>query len=150
MKLNKIIPKNKKGSTFEGWTEGIIFSTLIVILFATIILPGMNTKHNQSYQIEGLNTTGVINNFNTYQTNQQDKLTNADPSFLSAVGLTISTSWDILVGVLTMVMFFVTGGWIETIFSYLLVPAIVGQIIRGLFVLALGFIMLRVLLKERI
>jgi len=149
MNLKKIIPQNKKGATFEGWTQGAIFSIMFVIVFA-IIISGMNGIHDKSYEIEGLPTAGLETTFNNYQTSQSEKLSTGDASFTSSVGLTVSTSWDVLVGVLTMVMSFITGGWIETLFAYLHLPSIVGQLMRGLMVVALGFIILRVLFKERI
>ncbi len=150
MNLRKIIQKNKKGSTFEGWTEGIVFSMLFVIIFASIVIPGMNSMHNQSFEVENLPTGEIEGKFEAYQASQSEKLASGDASFTSAIGLTVSTSWDVLTSVLTMLMFFVTGGWVESIFSYLHAPSIVGIMIRGLWIVALGFIMLKVLFRDRI
>jgi len=145
-----LMPKNKKGSTFEGWTEGVIFSILIVLLFGTIILAGMNSLHGKNYEVEGLPTDSIQEKFENYQESQSEKIKGGDASFTSAVGLTLSTSWDILIGALTMLMTFVTGGWVETLIAYLHFPAIVGYLLRGLWITALGFIVLRILFKERI
>jgi len=147
MKL-KSLNKNKKGSTFEGWTEGVIFSIMFVIILATIVFPGMNSLHNGNVTVEGLETGDLESSFQNYQESQSDKISGGDATFLGSVGLTLSTSWDILTGVLAMVMTFVTGGWAETLVSYLNLPSIVGYLLRGLWVVALGFIILRILFNK--
>ena len=150
MELKSIINKNKKGaSSFEGWTEGVIFSIMFVIILGTIVLVGMNDLHNKNYEIEGLETAAIQDKFESYQESQSEKLKGGDATFTSAVGLTVSTSWDVLLGALTMVMTFVTGGWVETLVAYLHLPSIVGYLLRGLWITALGFIILGILFSKR-
>jgi len=47
-----------------------------------------------------------------------------------------------------MVMSFVTGGWVETLVSYLKLPEQVGYLLRGLWIVALGFIVLGILFNK--
>jgi len=142
--------RNKRGaSTFEGWTEGVILSVLVVVLFGTIIIGGMNSLHDQNYQVEGLPTGDIETSFQNYQESQSGKISGGDASFTSAVGLTLSTSWDIVTGILAMIMTFVTGGWVETLVSYMHLPSEVGYLLRGLWITALGFIILRILFNKR-
>ena len=55
--------KNKKGSTFEGWTEAIIFSGLFMFLLASVIL-GMNALYSQSHgSTFGLDGEEIIGSF---------------------------------------------------------------------------------------
>ncbi len=136
MKLN-ILKKNKKGSTFEGWTEGVIFSVLFVIVLGGIVLGGMNNLHDGDLEIEGLPTQDIQDKFENYQESQTEKIAGGEATFLGTVGLTLSTSWDIITGVLGMVMSFVTGGWVETLVSYLKLPEQVGYLLRGLWIVAL-------------
>jgi len=143
------LKKNKKGSTFEGWTEGMVFSVLIVILVGVLIFPSMNAIHSGNKTVEGLPTGDIEQKFQSYQTSQSEKVAGGDASFTSAVGLTLSTSWDILIGALTMVMSFITGGWVETLVSYLHLPSQVGFFLRGLWIVSLGFIILRILFNKR-
>lgn len=142
--------KNKKGSTFEGWTEGVIFSIMFVIILGTIVLGGMNKIHNENYAIEGLKTDKINQNFKNYQEAQSDKISGGEASFLSIGGLSLSTSWDMITSVLTMVMDFITGGWTEALVSYLGLPEIVGFLLRGLWIVALGFIILGIVLRRKI
>jgi len=143
--------RGKKGSTFEGWTEGMIFSIMFVIVFGMIVIGGMNLIHEEDYAIEGLETGGIESTFENYQTSQSEKIAGGDASFLSAVGLTLSTSWDVLTGTLKMLMDFITGGWVESLVSYLALPEEVGYLLRGLWIVTFGFIVLRILFrKERI
>ena len=141
--------KNKQGEgTFEGWGEGMMFFVLFLLVF-TIIIVSMNSIHDgEDYVVEGFDTSDIQESFGGYQESMEEKITGGEASFLSAVGLTLSTSWNILTSLFSMLMSFVTGGFIQTIISYLKLPDIVGFILRGLFITALGFIILRALFNK--
>ena len=141
--------KNKRGEgTFEGWGEGMMFFVLFLLVF-TIIIVGMNFIHDgEDHEVEGLDTSSIQERFESYQSSMEDRITGGEASFLFAVGLTLSTSWNILTSLFSMLMYFVGGGFIQTIISYLKLPDIVGFILRGLFITALGFIILRALFNK--
>jgi len=138
-------------STFEGWTEGMIFSVLFVIIFGGIIVVGMNSLHDGDYVIEGLNTSTMESAFETTQESVHSNIEGGDASFTSSSsGLTLGSSWDIIKSILAMVMFFITGGWIQTSIMYMGLPEILGWGFRGLYIITMGFIILRILFKDRI
>jgi hypothetical protein len=150
MKLSLIKKKNKKGSTFEGWTEGIVFSVLFVIVLGGVVFTGMNNTHDGDLQIEGLDTDDVQTTFENLQKSQQEKIDGGDATFQSDSGLTLSTSWDMVKSILSMVIGFLGGGWVEALVSYMHLPAIVGLIIRGLWIVALGFVILGILFNKKV
>jgi len=140
-------------STFEGWVSAMVFSALFVIILGGVIFNGMNNIHSGNYTVGELDkhTSDIQTNFETYQSSQQEKIEGGDASFLSAVGLTLGTSWDILTSLLAMLMFFVAGAWItEVIGMFPYIPDIVGMMFRGLYITAIGFIILRVLFKSSV
>lgn len=150
MKLSQIGIKNKKGSTMEGWTEGIVFSVLFVIILGGVVFTGMNNTYDGDLQIEGLDTSSVQSTFENLQESQQEKIDGGDATFQSDSGLTLSTSWDMIKSILSMVLGFLGGGWVEALVSYLHLPAIVGVIIRGLWIVTLGFIILGILFSRKV
>jgi len=137
-------------STFEGWTEGMVFSILFVIIFGGVVIFGMNDLHSGGYAIEGLNTSTIESNFESYQESSKASIEAGEASFLGTVGLVLKSSWDIISSLFTMLMFFVGGGWIETVVSYMQLPEVLGWALRGLYLVTLGFIILRILFKDRV
>jgi len=79
-----------------------------------------------------------------------EKISSGDVSFLGALGMTLSTSWDMIVGVFQAVAIFLTGGWIMTICSMMHLPEAFAFLLIGLYNLAIGFIVLRIIFKTRV
>jgi len=146
--LSKI--KNKKAEgTFEGWTQTIAFSILFVILFGTIIT-SMNALHGGAdYEIEGLDTTDLEADFQSLQESTNEKISGGEISFGDTI-VTLSTSWDIIISMLKLVLsFIVLGEWVMTLISMMKLPSAVGLILRGLWIIAIFFIILRILFNRK-
>jgi len=143
---------NNRGETMQGWTEGIAVAVLFVMVFSLIIV-GMNELYSEDHEIEGLPTDTFYNSLKTQQDSIEEKLIDADASFLGAVGLTVSTSWDVLTSVMGILWSFIAGSWIETIIiDYMRMGEIgvpVNYVFRALFFLSIGFIILKILFKVR-
>jgi len=141
----------KKAQTMQGWTEGIAIAVLFVMVFSIVIV-GMNDLYSKDHEIEGLPTTDFYDKLKTQQDSMDEKFSEGEASFLGAVGLTVSTSWDVLFGTLTILWQFLTGSWIETIIGYMNMGEIgtpVAYVFRALFFLSIGFIILKILFKIR-
>lgn len=137
-------------ATMEGWTVGIAFSVLFVIIFTGVVISGMNDLYSEDHEVVGLDTDGFESAFENYQESQQEKIKGGDASFTSAVGLTVSTSWDVIVSTLTLIWDFFTGGWIRTIIvDYMRVDSKVAFILRGLWFIAIGFMVMKILFKVK-
>lgn len=141
---------NKKAGTMEGWITGIFIAMLFVIVFTVIVLPSMNSAHSGDYSVEGLPTSGLEDKFESYQSGMNEKLSSGDVSFLGALGMTLSTSWDVISSTITTIAYFLIGGWIFTICSMMHLPGLVGGILMGLYNIAIGFIVLRIIFKSRV
>ena len=143
---------NKKAQTMQGWTEGIAIAVLFVMVFSIIVV-GMNSLYSKDHAIEGLPTGDYYDKLKAQQDSMDEKFSEGDASFLGSVGLTISTSWDILFGTLTILWNFITGGWIETILvDYMRLGetgSVVAYVFRALFFLSIGFIILKILFKVK-
>ena len=138
-------------ATMQSWTEGIAVTVLFVIIFGFIVV-GMNDLYSKDHTIVGLNTSSFEKDFQTYQKGVDEKFKGGEVSFLSAVGLTVSTSWDVTASTLSLIWGFIMGGWINTIvIDYLHLGEIgsrIAFIIQGLLFISLGFILLRILFKQ--
>jgi len=141
--------KGKRGTTLEGWIQGIMLMVLMIIILSVVVIPYFNENHGGDYSISGLPTDAIQENFEKYQEGMAEKLQGGEASFLSVAGLTLSTSWDIIISTLTTIWYFISAGWINTIAEYLNVPMIVAFILRGLFLVSIGFIILKILFKVK-
>jgi len=142
---------NKKAGTMEGWITGIFIAMLFVIIFTTVVMPGMNTIHSGDYEVQGLPTSGLQSSFQSYQSGMNEKISSGDVSFLGSLGMTLSTSWDILTSSVSTLATFLTGGWIMTICGMIRgFPDIIAFTLIGLYNIAIGFIILRIIFKVRV
>ncbi len=138
-------------ATLENWTSVIAVAVLFVILFGAAIAT-MNGLYSQNHAIAGLETDGFQSAFENYQESMESKLKGGDASLTSAVGLTVSTSWDVIVSTFNLLGNFISGGWIRTIIiDYMHMDGTGGValafFLRGLFLLSIGYAILKVLFK---
>lgn len=139
---------NKKGYSFGGWIEGILMSVVVVIAFG-LVLSDLNQIHSQSYNI-GLGTDTTINAITNLQSTIQNKTVTGEAKFGSVAGITLSSSWDMIVTVFAVVGDFLGGNWITTILGYMHIPSTISLIIRILFWMSLAFIIMKILFKVRV
>ena len=139
--------KNKKGYSMSGWTEGILFSVLFVLILG-IVIAGMNASYGEIYSI-GLNTNATEQAFIQYQDTLKSQVGTGEADFSSSSGLTLKSSWGIIKSGTSIIWSFLTGGWIEIIVGYMNLPPEVALIFRILYVLSIGFIILKILFKVK-
>jgi len=139
--------KNKKGYSLSGWTEGILFSVLFVLLLG-IVISGMNAGYSKSYDV-GLNTNSTQQAFEDYQSTLDTQIGSGEADFTSSSGLTLKSSWGIIKSGTGIIWSFLTGGWIETIVGYMRAPPVLALIFRILYFLSIGFIVLKILFKVK-
>jgi hypothetical protein len=131
----------------SGWSEGILFSVLIVILFGGVVASfnGMYGKNNEI----GLGTNTTTEQFKDYQGTIAEQTEGGEVQFVSD-GLTLKSSWNIIKSGISIIWNFFTGGWIETLVSYMKLPSEVALIFRVLYFISIGFIILKILFKVKI
>ena len=139
---------NKKAFSLSGWAEIALMVTLFSLLFIGLIAE-MNVKYNKnidgSFGLQNL-ATNTQNNMSAYQETLQQSLSEGT-SASTGLGVSLSTTWNIINAGATIVWNFLTGGYIEQLCALVGLPMIVGNILRVLFVLSIGFIVLRLVLK---
>ena len=140
--------KNKKGYSLSGWTEVALFTTLFVLLIITLIA-NMNVNFDQNYDgsfglSDSVGTTQ--DGLSSYQDTLQQNVKQGQATS-SGDGISLTTTWSIITSGLNIMWTFLTGGFIEQIVGILRFPIIVGTILRILFVLSIGFILLKLILK---
>lgn len=137
-------------ASLSTWAETGVFVILFLLVFGIIVV-NMNVSYNQNND-PTLGMQGVSKSFGnwssyqaTIQTGMQGEATTS-----AFTGISLGTAWDMLKGGLNIAFSFVTGGWIEWGVNLLqLGPAgtYLAGALRLLFVLSLGFILLRLVLK---
>lgn len=145
----KKFKKNKKGS-ITGWTEGILLSIAFVLVFG-IVVTNMNGLYSQDHQV-GLGTSTSANELINYQDTASAQISGGTANFDSASGITLSSSWGMLKEVFSIVGNFLTGGWIEQIFSYTNLGEagqVIAQYLRVIWVLGLIFTIIYILFKVK-
>jgi hypothetical protein len=140
--------KGKKGYSFGGWIEGILMSMVVVIAFG-IVLIDMNDIHGKSYTV-GLGTDSTITAITNLQSQIQNKTVQGEAKFGSVAGITLSSSWDMIVTVFAVVGDFLGGNWITTILGYMMIPSSIALIFRILFWMSIAFIIMKILFKVRV
>lgn len=145
----KYLIKNKRGYSLGGWNEGILLSILVVMILG-IIIGGMNVKYNQDNQL-GLGGNVTEDAFINYQSTLEREITGGEANFDSNSGLTLKSSWGIIKSGMDIIWGFLTGGWIETISTdYMKLPPAVAMILRLLYFLSVGYIILKILFKVKL
>lgn len=138
--------KDKKGASFSGWLEVIVLCVAIVVLFAGIF-KDMNTLHGKDYNL-GLGTDTTIDALEKMQNTVQNKTQGGTVTFLGYLGMTLSTAWDMTLGLVNLIWTFITGGWLETILTdYLNFPATVTMLIRMLWFISLVFVIYKIIFR---
>jgi hypothetical protein len=142
------IIKNKRGFSLGSWLETSLFCTLFVVLLVSLFSL-MNA--NYSRNVEGLDSlnslaTATQANLTDYQSTLQQSVNDAQSSS-TGLGISLSTTWNIIKTGSTMLWSFLTGGWVSQLVQLIGLPAIVGTILQILYVISIGLIILRLVLK---
>jgi len=147
-KMRRITLRDKSGYSLGGWIEVSLVVTLFVLLWIALIA-NMNVDYNKNIDgTMGLNSlaTGTQSNMSAYQTTLQQSVAQGSASS-TGLGISLTTTWNIISSGATLMWTFITGGFIEQIVALMHVPLIVGTILRILFVISIGLIILRLVLK---
>jgi len=137
---------DKKGVSLSGWTEGILFVIMFMgILSGTIIL-SMNNDYGQTF------TTGLgINETDFADTTKStsDEIKGGEAEFTGNNGLSLLSSWGIILSLLGVIWGFLTGSFITTLCGYMMLPEKVGTIFQLLWTMSLIFVTLKILFRVK-
>ena len=138
-------------ASLSSWTEVALF----MILFMTcigIVVVSLNSDYGRSENPTfGIVTNSTLNEINQYQsTIEQGMEGEAETSSLT--GVSLGTAWGMIKAGMSIAFNFVTGSWIENAVNLLnwgAAGTALALTLRLLFVLSIGFILLKLILKVR-
>ena len=136
---------NKKAS-IGGWTETIILSMLFVALLGMVV-GYMNTTYGGSNEI-GLDTSAIDANgtFAQYTITAQGQIEGGETE-QTDTGLSLTNSWSIAKGIFTIVWGVLSGAWIANLGAMMMLPIVVSNVLRILFIASLIFAVIRLFFK---
>lgn len=137
---------NNKGATLSGWFETIALSVLFVIVL-TAIIGSFNIDFSKSNAIDGLDTSNTTTALGNFIGSSQEQIQGGEASFTSSSGLTLGTSWALMLAILNLIWTFLGGGWIFNICSMMHIPIIVATFLWIIYFGSLVFIIIRILFK---
>ena len=142
---------NRIGYSFAGWTEIILVVTMI-ILGLGIWIGGMNSQYGQNNDASfgmGLqdDTNAIYSNMTAYQKTYESSVNTGTASFASVFGLTLSTSYDVILASVKLLWMVISGGWISKAVALMNLPSILGSIFQLMYLLSIGFILLQLLFR---
>jgi hypothetical protein len=146
--MEKSLFKNKKAFSLSSWSEVALMTVLFMLLFIGLVAE-FNVKFSENYD----GSFGLSNAISTTQQSFEDyqatleKSVKEGQSSSTGLGISLSTTWSIISSGATIMWSFLTGGFIEQIGGMLMLPTAVSQILRVLFVLSIGFIILKLVLR---
>lgn len=148
---------NKKGVSFTGWTEGIILTVLFSVIVIGVV-GTMNSMYGLNYQT-GLSDNETLSSFSNFAGDSQTEVEQGEADFTSGQGLTLISSWSVILALFKVVAYFLVGGFIPSAFSYIF-PGMsyqvgstlwtVGLVFRMLWTISLLLIILNALFRRKI
>lgn len=136
-------------ASLQGWAEVALFSLLFVLMFTAMAVE-MNIKYDKSNDGSfGLVTNKTLTEYTDYQSTLQSSIKSGEAETNTLTGISLTTTWSMVKAGIDVVWSFITGGWIEQIGGMAQLPTYVTFIFRILFILSVGFIAIKLLLKVR-
>ncbi len=149
MRLPRI---GKKGSTFGGWTEGIVLTSIFMLLFG-VVIANMNLDYGNDIAVGVIDDMGIdsfVNETRDYQSSSESTLSSAEVEKGNEGGLSFLETWTLVNSLRRMVWNFVTGGWLETvIIDYLTLAPEIFYLFRALWIIAMVLLVVRLFMKVR-
>lgn len=141
---------DKKGATLSGWTEVALFSILFLTAMGFLIV-GMNSNYNKNFDATiGFSSTNITP-FVNYQ-NQLQNATASGEAQTGLLGLSVTSTWTMILTGLNLVWNFLSGGWIEHAIGLLMLGEsghMLAIILRLIYMLSIGFIAIKLITKVR-
>jgi hypothetical protein len=141
---------NKKAYSLAGWTETALFVTLFMLLIAMLIT-NLNVTLDEDYDSSfGApdRLSDIQDRLSGYQDTLQQGVTEGKTTS-SGDGLSWTKTWSIITAGADIMWRFLTGGFIEDVVNMIGLPVIFGEILRILFVLSIGFILIKLVLRVK-
>lgn len=100
----------------SGWTEGILF-TLAFVAILTVAISSMNLMYNQNYDLGITDNSNASDLFVKYQDTAKEQAESGEVGFDATQGITLKSSYGMMMDALRIIWSFLTGGFIENIIN---------------------------------
>lgn len=140
--------KDKGAYSLSGWAETALFVSLFMLLIGMLIV-NMNVALDQDFDSTFGNPdrlSGVRGDLVAYQDTLKQAVEEGEATS-SGTGIGWTKAWSIITSGTRIMWSFLTGGFIEDMVGLVGLPFMVGRILRILFVLSIGFILLKLVLR---
>lgn len=136
---------NKKAAV-SGWIEVITLSMLFIVLLSGVLVY-MNGTYGGDHSI-GLDTSAIQKNGSLagFTVTAQQNIEGGETTETDT-GLNLKESWTISKNAFSIVYQIVSGAWIMELTSLMLLPEIVGVVLRVLFLMSLIFAVIKLFFK---
>lgn len=136
---------NKKGASFSSWTTGILLVLLFVVVFTTQVLVPMNATYDEEFST-GIDTSS-LDDFEAARQAADAKISNSTV-VQTDQGLSLTETWSIGKIVYNAITSFLTGEFVDNLLVDTMgLPAVVGTVVRILFLMSLIFIIIYLFMK---
>lgn len=146
----KLFKFNKKGATLSFWIE-IILLIIVFVVALGFIGVSMNGWYGQNHDLTyGLSTNSTLTEIENYQNTVANSTTEGQASLTSFGFFILSTVPHMLLTARSVITNFITGGFINQLVNLMNLGQFGGIIIvafRLLYFLAIGFILIKLILK---
>lgn len=136
-------------ASLSSMSEAVI-GIILVLLCLGVIIMGMNQTYNKNYDPSfGINTQDAKNNVSDYQNTVGTGL-QGKASENALTGVNVLSSYSIVQSGITMVINILTGQFIQNIIGLLQLGeagVYLGWAFRLLFILALAFVLIKIIFK---
>jgi hypothetical protein len=140
---------NKKGYSLGAWLEAGIGIVLLLTIVA-LLIANMNSNYGQSYDPTfGIQSNTTQQQFIDYQSTI-DKGMQGEATTSALTGISLGTTWSMTKAALGIAFGVVTGQWIQNavgLLNFGEAGIALGLTLRLIFVVSLGLILLRLVLK---
>lgn len=148
------ILQDKRAESFKGWTELMLISVAFVIILAGIVVE-LNGMYNQNQDPSfgmGLqaDANSSLASFVGYQKSLQSTMNSSDVEFTSVFGIVLKSSYSLLLTTVQLFWTLISGTWIMKAVLLMKMPLILGTIFQLLYLIALGYLLMRVLFRINI
>jgi hypothetical protein len=146
-----MIYKNKKAYSMSGFVEGAI-GIILVLLTLALVVTSMDHDYGHSHDSSfGISINSTQNDLN----NAPGKVTDAlqgEVDTTSSNGVSILKSWGLALNGITTVLSFISGSFITNAVNLLglgQAGTYLGWALRILFIMAMGFVFIKILFRVR-
>ena len=145
--MKNLFPKNRRGVSLSGWTEVGLFTILFIVILTTITIE-MNMIYDKNNDGSfGLATSESQAQYQQFQEDLQNSVRTGEAQANALTGVSLTSSWAMAKTGAEISWSIVSGAWIRTITGLIGLPSIVGIIFQMLYVISIGFIIIKLLFK---